>query len=58
MINDEYFVICIQSSSRIIHHLSFIIHHSKNMADVRPEEISAILKQQLSGFGADTTLKK
>jgi F-type H+-transporting ATPase subunit alpha len=26
------------------------------MADVRPEEISAILKQQLSGFGAETNL--
>ncbi|MBK8968752.1 MAG: F0F1 ATP synthase subunit alpha [Saprospiraceae bacterium] len=28
------------------------------MADVRPEEISAILKQQLSGFGADTNLEE
>ena len=28
------------------------------MADVRPEEISAILKQQLAGFGADTTLEE
>ncbi len=28
------------------------------MADVRPEEISAILKQQLSGFGADTDLEE
>jgi len=26
------------------------------MVDVRPEEISAILKQQLAGFGADTNL--
>ncbi len=28
------------------------------MADVRPEEISAILKQQLSGFGAETNLEE
>lgn len=28
------------------------------MADVRPEEISAILKQQLSGFDADTNLEE
>jgi F-type H+/Na+-transporting ATPase subunit alpha len=28
------------------------------MADVRPEEISAILKQQLAGFGADTNLEE
>ncbi|MEQ1744965.1 MAG: F0F1 ATP synthase subunit alpha [Saprospiraceae bacterium] len=28
------------------------------MADVRPEEISAILKQQLSGFGAQTNLEE
>ena len=28
------------------------------MADVRPEEISAILKQQLSGFGATTNLEE
>ncbi len=28
------------------------------MADVRPEEISAILKQQLSGFSADTNLEE
>ena len=28
------------------------------MADVRPEEISAILKQQLSGFGANTNLEE
>lgn len=28
------------------------------MADVRPEEISAILKQQLAGFGANTNLEE
>jgi F-type H+-transporting ATPase subunit alpha len=28
------------------------------MADVRPEEISAILKQQLAGFGAQTNLEE
>ena len=28
------------------------------MADVRPEEISAILKQQLAGFGAETNLEE
>ncbi|MBK9335661.1 MAG: F0F1 ATP synthase subunit alpha [Lewinellaceae bacterium] len=28
------------------------------MADVRPEEISAILKQQLSGFGAEANLEE
>jgi F-type H+/Na+-transporting ATPase subunit alpha len=45
-------------SFKFIHHSSFIIHHSNNMADVRPEEISAILKQQLSGFGAETNLEE
>jgi F-type H+-transporting ATPase subunit alpha len=55
MINDEFFVIILIHK---IHHSSFIIHHSKNMADVRPEEISAILKQQLSGFGAETNLEE
>jgi F-type H+-transporting ATPase subunit alpha len=56
MVNDEFrFITIIQIySSSTIYHSSF----SKNMADVRPEEISAILKQQLSGFGAETNLEE
>jgi F-type H+/Na+-transporting ATPase subunit alpha len=42
----------------IFSHPSFTIHHSIKMADVRPEEISAILKQQLAGFGAETNLEE